>query len=156
MVLKMLTVIMTEEGLEDGGAETPELNLNSRQPQCHVIDELTQRCSGLKVDFRLEPALDLSFSNNGDKRRECRDDTQDTFRSNFALGSFQDCLRSRQHTLWYAPRLGQTLVSPDQPGPTGSTSQAYATPFLVQICEDGCLNCVMSPHNRLGRLQTFR
>lgn len=28
----------------------------------------------MTVDFRLEPALDLSFSDNSDKHYECRDD----------------------------------------------------------------------------------
>jgi len=51
------------------------------------------------VDLRLEPALDLSFSNNGDKRHECPDDTQDAFRSGFAFGRLQDYLRDRRYPL---------------------------------------------------------
>jgi len=60
------------------------------------------------VDLRLEPAaLDLSFSNNGDKRHECPDDTQDAFRSGFALGRLQDYLRDRRYTLRHAQKRNE-------------------------------------------------
>lgn len=90
----MLTVVMTEDGLE-GGVRTPgppELNFVSTPvPRDRQADA---------VDLRLEPAaLDLSFSDNSDKRHECPDDTRDAFRSGFALGRLQDYFRDRRYTL---------------------------------------------------------
>ena len=63
--------------------------LNSRQ---HVIWKVG---SAVTVDlvFPLKPVLDLSFSNNGDKRHECRDHIPDVFRSDF-VGHCQDRLRA--------------------------------------------------------------